>query len=47
MTTIKTTDTESTYIVELFENGSTTPTKIIITQKAIGETVIVDLKPSA
>ena len=46
MTTHKITDTESTYIVELFENGSTTPTKLVITQKAIGKSIIIDLKRS-
>jgi len=42
--TSKVTDTESTYIVELFEDGSEVPTKIVITQKALGKTVIVDLR---
>ena len=42
-TRITTSDTDSTYIVTMYENGSEVPTKLVITQKASGNVVIVDL----
>ena len=41
-TRIETADSDSAYIVTMYENGSETPTKIVITQKASGKVVIVD-----
>ncbi len=46
-TRITTSDTDSTYIVTMYENGSEVPTKLVITQKASGNVVIVDLTKEA
>ena len=46
-TSITTSDTDSTYIVTMYENASEVPTKLVITQKASGNVVIVDLTKEA